>query len=79
MAAKTIRKPGRPPKYAKAADEERSVKRFQVSMRPSIFDALEAFRKSQEFPTERSAIIEKLIELFLIEKGYCPKDKPHGT
>lgn len=77
--SKPIRKPGRPPKYPKSDDADRSVKRFQVSLRPEMFDALEAFRKDQTFSTERSAIIEKLIEQMLIEKGYYkPTDSENG-
>ena len=66
---------GRPPKYPKSDTQDRSVKRLQVSMRHEIFNALEAFRTSQEFELERSAIIEKLVERFLVEKGYYSPEK----
>lgn len=76
--SKEQRGPGRPPKYPKPAGAERSAKRFQVALRPEMYDALEAFRKAQEFAPERSAIIEKLIERFLIEKGFYAPPENEG-
>ena len=71
--SKSARGPGRPPKYAKSDGADRSVKRFQVSLRPDVFEALEAFRKDKKFATERSSIIEMLIEQFLVQEGrYSP-------
>lgn len=68
----TKRKPGRPPKFPKADEAERSMIRFQVSMRPHVYAALEKFRDSQQFRPERSEILDKLVEAFLIKQGYMP-------
>ena len=67
------KKAGRPPKFPKAPDAERSMERFQVSMRPHVFAAMERFRREQQFTPERSDMLDKLMEQFLIENGYLPK------
>lgn len=77
MANQEKRKAGRPPKYPKAPDAPRSAKRFQLSLPPALFDALERFRLSQDFPPERSAMVERIIERYLEDKGvYKPPGEP---
>jgi hypothetical protein len=76
MSTTPKKKPGRPSKRPKTPGAARSGKTFNVTIPVELFDALETFRKSGEFPLVRSDIIERFIETGLVAKGFWP---PKGS
>lgn len=56
---------GRPPKFPKAKEAERSMERFQVSLSPELFKRLEAYRDKQTYKPERSDVIARALKLML--------------
>lgn len=68
------RKAGRPPKHAKPPGADRSMKRFQVSLTPQVYELLERFRLAQRYVPERSTVIEQWILDGLAKEGITVGD-----
>ena len=75
--AEPKRRRGRPAKYPKPDNQERSTARFMVSIDPELFAALEEFRKKQRFVPERSDVIADFLKRGLEKEGFHfpPKDE----
>lgn len=75
LMATPKRKAGRPPKHPKPAGADRSMKRFQVSLTPQVYELLERFRLAQRYVPERSTVIEQWILDGLAKEGITVGDE----